>query len=143
MTNGEKMQIKELRQKGVGYTRISKILGISVNTVRSYCRRNGLMEEDIKIDRSPTSIDPKLHYCKYCGVPVEQNPGRKEKLFCSDKCRMKWWNSHPEKVDRKAMYEFTCQYCGKSFTAYGNSKRKYCCTSCFQVDRKGGGSDGE
>ena len=142
MTDGQKTQIQELRKKGVGYTRISKILDLSVNTVRSYCRRNGLMMEELRAE-TETVDEQKLHYCKCCGVPVEQNPGRKTKLFCSDECRLKWWNSHPDMVNRKAVYEFTCLHCKKPFTAYGNSKRKYCCNACYVADRFGGGSDEE
>ncbi len=132
MTDGQKMQIKELRAKGVGYTRISKILQLSVNTVRSYCRRNKLT----------TKQPSNLHYCKCCGMPVEQNPGRKEKLFCSDKCRNNWWNAHQDQVNRKAIYTFTCLHCKKSFTAYGNAKRKYCCNACYIAERFGGYHDG-
>lgn len=55
----------------------------------------------------------------------------KEKIFCSDNCRMKWWNSHQELVNRKAEYVFVCRNCGKLFTAYGNKERKYCSHSCY------------
>ncbi|MCD7944291.1 MAG: hypothetical protein LUH43_05310 [Clostridia bacterium] len=72
------------------------------------------MLEEIKIENQPIS-EQKLHYCKCCGMPVEQTPGRKAKLFCSDECRLKWWNSHPDMVNRKAVYEFICLHCKKSF----------------------------
>ena len=71
-------------------------------------------------------------------MPVKQNPGRKKKRFCSDSCRMKWWNSHMDKVKRKAIYEFTCLHCGRTFTAYGNSGRKYCSHDCYIEERFGG-----
>ena len=29
--------------------------------------------------------------CEYCGIRIEQEPGRKAKKFCSDKCRTAWW----------------------------------------------------
>ena len=42
MTNGEKVQIVQMRKRGLGYTEIARSLGMSVNTVKSYCQRNGL-----------------------------------------------------------------------------------------------------
>jgi endogenous inhibitor of DNA gyrase (YacG/DUF329 family) len=72
---------------------------------------------------------------------VAQNSGRKEKKFCSDKCRMTWWNRHLDKVKRKAVYEYICPHCGKPFTVYGNSHRKYCSHECYVADRFGGGQD--
>lgn len=51
--------------------------------------------------------------------------------------RQSWWNAHPELVNRKAVYEFTCAYCGKRFSAYGNAHRKYCCHDCYIEGRYG------
>lgn len=42
MTNQQRNQIRTMRLQGAGYIKIGKILGISDNTVRSLCRRNGL-----------------------------------------------------------------------------------------------------
>lgn len=134
MTEAQKSAIKSMREYGFGYARIAKRLGMSVNTVRSYCRRNHLMSEDIQ-PVVPVEPGARKCFCKGCGVPVAQNPGRKAKLFCSDSCRTMWWNSHPELVNRKAYYNFTCKYCKKPFTAYGNSKRKYCSRACALADR--------
>lgn len=52
------------------------------------------------------------------------------KKFCSDRCRMKWWNSHLDQVQRKANYDFVCPVCKKPFTVYGNANRKYCSHEC-------------
>jgi endogenous inhibitor of DNA gyrase (YacG/DUF329 family) len=30
--------------------------------------------------------------CEFCGQSVRQSEHRKRKRFCSDKCRMSWWN---------------------------------------------------
>lgn len=69
--------------------------------------------------------------CEQCGKPIEQNPGRKRKRFCCDACRNKWWNAHLELVKRKAVYTYTCPACGKKFTVYGNSHRKFCSHACY------------
>ena len=65
---------------------------------------------------------------------ISDNTVRK---FCSDACRTAWWNSHPDCVDRKAVYAYTCAHCGKPFTAYGNKERKYCSRNCYISDRFG------
>lgn len=75
--------------------------------------------------------------CKACGKPIVQRAGIKELKFCSGTCRQSWWNSHPEMVNRKAVYEFTCACCGKPFSAYGNAHRKYCSHACYIEGRYG------
>ena len=42
-------------------------------------------------------------------------------------------------ISKKANYEFTCVRCHKTFTAYGNKGRKYCCHECYVADRYYGG----
>ena len=117
MTKAEIKKLNTLRWEGRSASEISAILGISVNTVRSHIHRHPEVE----------GCKP----CRNCGRPVVQHPGRKEKLFCSDKCRMEWWNSHREQVNKKAYYKLKCSYCGKEFESYGNKNRKYCCRQCY------------
>lgn len=119
MTDEQKQQITTMRRDGAGYGKIAVILGISINTVKSFCRRHNL------VTKKTTSV------CEQCGKPIEQNPGRKRKRFCCDACRNKWWNAHPELVKRKAVYTFTCLNCGKKFSVYGNSHRKFCSHTCY------------
>ncbi len=135
MTKEQKAIISSMRDKGVGYGTIARRLGISENTVKSYCRRRVQKKQTVQQD----NIE---HRCLYCGVPVKQNEGRKEKKFCSDKCRNKWWNSHLDMVDRRAIREITCANCGKTFTVYGNAPRKYCCHECY-IEHRFGGIDNE
>ena len=104
----QKEQIKVLRQRGMGYIRVAQALGISENTVKSFCRRNKLTGQ-VKQEKLAE------HFCFYCGTAVTQNPGRKEKKFCSNKCRMKWWNAHFDKLNKKTMYPYTCPHCSKAF----------------------------
>ena len=76
------------------------------------------------------------HTRPQCGKPVAQKEGRKEKKFCSDKCRTSWWNSHQSEINRKAYYTLVCQYCGKEFKSNGNQRRKFCCRECYANHRK-------
>ena len=130
MTKEQKAVVVSLRAKGLGYGSIAKETGISANTIKSFCRRQPAAE-----------TDKNEHRCQCCGAPVVQTPGRKEKKFCSDKCRRKWWNAHPDQVDRRAMHDVTCAGCGKVFTVYGRTGRKYCCHACYIEDRFGGGGN--
>ncbi len=140
MTEEQKVQITKLRANGYGYIRIAQVLGVSENTVKSFCRRNNLAGmAAVEATKTQIRADDGIHLCMCCGLSVEQNPGRKEKKFCSDKCRMKWWNINLDKVKRKAVYEYICPHCGKSFTVYGNSHRKYCSHECYVAARFGGG----
>ncbi|MBR2418504.1 MAG: RNA polymerase subunit sigma-70 [Clostridia bacterium] len=122
MTIQDKTAINEMRLKGYKPSAIAAVLGIPPGTVRSY------------IHRHPDMPNTKL--CKHCGKPVPQNIGHKEKKFCSDKCRMAWWNSHQDSVNRKAYYNLTCKHCGKEFESYGNKNRKYCSRECYLAARQ-------
>lgn len=118
--------IQALRQAGYSYQQIADQLRLSVNTVKSYCRRNGLGGIQAK--------DEVQRICIQCHQPVE---GHSNKRFCCDDCRQSWWNSHLDRVNRKAYYDFTCKACHKEFQAYGNKERVYCCHQCYINDRFG------
>ena len=136
MTDTQKKEIGNLREAGYGYKKIAEQMGLSENTVKTYCRRHGLGgNRATKVNAENKGV------CLSCGLLVEQKPGRKEKKFCSDKCRNKWWNAHLDLVKRKAVYEYECPHCKKTFTAYGNAHRKYCSHECYIADRFGGGVD--
>ena len=136
MTEQQKTQTIRLRGEGFGYARIAAMLGISDNTVKSFCRRSGLTG-NTGFEHKDAE---KEHFCQQCGLPVRQNPGRKEKKFCCDRCRNLYWNSHLDQVKRKAIYSYECACCHKPFTAYGNANRKYCSHECYVMDRFGGGA---
>ena len=126
MNQQQKEKIIKMRRDGFSYSRISKALGISENTVKSFCRRNNLGSANKESFFQRDGI-----LCRQCKTPLTQIAGVKQKRFCSDKCRMAWWNDHPEAVNRKAIYAFTCPICGRDFESYGNKKRKYCSRTCY------------
>jgi endogenous inhibitor of DNA gyrase (YacG/DUF329 family) len=132
MNTLQKDRIIFLRKTGVGYGKIATELNLSLNTVKSFCRRNNL-------NIAPETQNSDL--CVNCSTPLKHTDGAKKRRFCSNKCRTEWWNSHPEQVKQKAVYTFTCPHCKKSFTAYGNSHRKYCSHSCYISARFGGVGD--
>ena len=75
MTEEQKAQARRLRAEGFGYSRIAAILGVPDNTVKSYCRRQGLTGS-MGFEQRDAAQE---HFYLQCGLPVRQNPGRKEK----------------------------------------------------------------
>lgn len=76
--------IKQMRLNGATPTEIARNLNLSVNTIKSHIRRHPEISATGK--------------CLFCGVPVVQPEGRKRKKFCSDRCRISYWN-HRRKED--------------------------------------------
>lgn len=101
MNDMQKSKIINMRVEGFGYRLIAKELDISENTIKSFCRRNNLTRSE-QIVSTPMPKHPiEKVLCKNCGKVVPQNDKRKKKQFCSEKCRMTWWNSHREEVHHK------------------------------------------
>ena len=138
MDGFQKEQIRNLRREGMSYAKIAKQVDVSRDAVISFCRRNGLQEIKKPI---PVVNTDAADVCRECGKPLIQVDGMKKRVFCSKECRVKWWKEHPERLNQKAVYQYTCPHCGKPFSAYGNSKRKYCSHACYISDRFGGGAD--
>ena len=134
MTEQEKNMIAAYREEGLSYTAISNIMDLSVNSIKTYCRRHALGGVRISMQKD----NKESSGCECCGRDVKQLTGRKKKRFCSDRCRNKWWNSHLDLVKRKANYEYECPACHKTFVVYGNASRKYCSHECYIEDRFGG-----
>lgn len=122
MTDEDMGRISSLKRQGRSAAVIAEELHLPVNTVKSYLRRH------------PGTSDARI--CPKCGKTVIQNKGRKEKRFCSDRCRMGWWNAHQEELDKKAYYTLVCQQCGKEFVSYGNQRRKFCSRECYGKHRR-------
>ena len=94
MNTDQKTRITRLRSEGASYNQIAQELGISKNTVSTFCRRNGLTGDTA--ESAPSTVT--THTCKNCGKEIIQYPGRKEKKFCSDACRNRWWKARYEQV---------------------------------------------
>lgn len=138
MDDFQRKQMRKLRSEGLGYQSIGKIVGLSRDSVRNYCKRNpellGYRNAVTKMMKDQASGLPCCLHCKETFIP--KGTGRPKK-FCSDACRRYWWQNHPELHQKQntAYYELTCQHCGKSFLSYGNANRKFCSHSCYIQSR--------
>ena len=135
MTEEQKSEIMLLRRQGVGYKRIAAIMEISVETVKSYCRRN-FEENAIKAEvsmRNAFSADKSGSFspCKHCGSPLQQTPGKRRREFCGSVCRAAYWRAHPKTVRFQH-----CAGCG-TLLSMGSVSRKYCSHACYIRHRFG------
>lgn len=137
MNNYEKGKIKELRLKGMGYKGIANLLGLTRDSVRGFCKRNGLEGDSCVVALNLEEKIKRNILCLCCEKPIKQNNQGRTRRFCSNKCRYKWWNENQDKRNKKetAIYKYTCPYCEKEFDVYGNKKRKYCSHNCYIKDR--------
>ena len=109
MTEQQKNMIHNLREQNFSYVAIAKAMILTVSTVKSYCQRNGLAgnrKESFKYQADNLKALPT--FCRCCGSQIFQKEKVKRRIFCSDECRVTWWNSHLEQVKhrntRRQMY---------------------------------------
>lgn len=126
MTDREQAEALRMVRAGVGYKKIATQLGLSANTVKSFCRKATAGMENTENDT----------VCMNCGKAIVQLPHRKKKMFCSDRCRMQWWNSHRDQVLHRTSFKVTCRFCGKEFESYGKKPRVYCSRECYDTARR-------
>jgi len=123
MTSAQKDIIMKLRHRNKGYSEIATQLGVSVNTVKSYCYRSGL---------STTQLKETAFFCQNCGRAITEPSKTRPRKFCCTKCKQAWWNKH--RLERKSskICVFVCTSCGRRFYDYTHSNRKYCSLACYQ-----------
>ena len=124
MTITEKKQLIELKDAGLGYKRIAACTGLPIGTVKTFFRRQ------VARDASTGLV------CQQCGGPIEAGRVKRERKFCSDQCRMRWWSAHPEQMNRRSGRKLICPWCKKVFIVYGEKKRVYCSRECYSAARK-------
>ena len=76
MNGLQKERIALLRAEGKSYTKIADTLGLSINTVKSYCRRNNLGGNATIMSDSVDGT-----FCCQCGVPLNQTIGKKQTVL--------------------------------------------------------------
>jgi len=98
----DKYKVLTLRDRGLSYSQISEELGLSANTIKSYCHR----------------AKARRMACRNCGKPLIQIKKQKPKTFCGSECRKYWWKNNSNKSNSKAVYQLGCRYCGRCFLSY-------------------------
>lgn len=131
MTTQEKQTLRTLRLSGLTFAEIAARTGMPVSTIKSYCYRHPVTAEP---------EIPTISGCPQCGAEIPKTKFRPRK-FCSDACRQKYWNTHPEQLARKTIVSITCKQCGKPFVDYPGRGRKFCCHACYIAARYGGGAN--
>ena len=124
MTQEQKILILHYREQHMTYRQIGEKLGLSPDTVKTFCRRNGAQA-------GKTAQGAECR-CRNCGAPVHPLPGRRERLFCSPACRTAYWRKH-NLLGKDPRY---CAGCGALLTG-GSASRKYCSHACYIRHRFG------
>lgn len=123
MTSSQKALLRELRRSGESYGQIAEALNVSENTVKSFCRREGILAAPESAPR-----------CSHCGKRMAPTARGTRRRFCSDACRYAWNFAH-RTLDETNAKSKRCACCGKPFFSYPSSDRKYCSRACYLRDR--------
>lgn len=123
MTNEQKQAICSMRDAGVPITSIAQQLSLSINTIKSFCKRNNVL--------SCKTTNEKIHFCLQCHKSITQAEHRKTKKFCSDKCRQLWWAENSTLIPRDSQIERICPVCKEHFLSYKSKHRIYCSRTCY------------
>ena len=125
MTDSQRILIDNLRLEGYGYSKIATEIGVSENTVKSYCRRS----------KTNSKAQENIAACEQCGKLIDMSK-RSARRFCSDACRNKWWNEHPK---TEMSYVTTCACCRRKIHMRRRNEKKFCSHACYIKSRYGGG----
>lgn len=123
MTNEQKQAICSMREAAVSFPAIAEQLGLSINTIKSYCKRHSI--------HSGAPSRGKILFCLQCHKEIPQAAHRKEKKFCSDKCRGLWWAENTALIPRDSQIERICPICKQHFLSYKSKHRIYCSRTCY------------
>ena len=139
MTEEQKLQIRKLRQQGLGYQAIGKMVNLTRDSVRSYCKNHGLQGVRLAVEMNTKERIKNGEACAYCAGPIKKAKTGRPARFCCETCRRNYWKTHRDegKKSEKATYTMECKYCHKIFESYGNKHRKYCCHAHYVLDRYG------
>ena len=128
MTELQKGELFKLRLQGLGWECISAQLSVPSSTLKTYCYRNGLSDNDLG----------EISECCFCHKPVAQKAKGRRRLFCNEKCRSAWRRVYHKL--KEPVYHHTCAGCGVTFDTVGNKSQRYCSMDCYRKNRFGGAS---
>lgn len=126
ITETEKRYIITHRAQGESFSKIAAALSRSESTVRSFYKRRQDTEDVLRPEVG------RLVTCKNCGREFVKTEKSAKRQFCSAKCRNDWCN----RQKREVPYNLICEHCGRTFTSFGNPRRRFCCRKCYENHRK-------
>lgn len=126
MTLQQRNTILALRETGTSMRKIAELLGLPLNTVKSFCYRS------TNARKEPEDVI----CCNYCGSIIKQKSNTTIRHFCDRHCYNKWWHSQNERG--RTVYHKKCLHCGKQFDVVSKKAQRYCSVSCYQAARKAG-----
>ena len=97
MNSLQKVQVEKMRTSGIGFKEISEKTNIPVSTIKSYCYKHSIQDITAESDAP---------LCPQCGQPVPKMRF-KPRRFCSDACRAKYWNQHPDEMKKRSVLSTT------------------------------------
>lgn len=97
MTEQQLERIAEFRHLNYSYSFIGEALDLSLNTVKSTCRRKGFSAEGC---RKTKAEKRSVRLCKNCRRILTED-GRIDRKFCSDACRYEWWKNNRKVIENK------------------------------------------
>jgi len=127
MSSDQRKRAQMLREEGRSYAEIAHAMKVPVGTVKSWLHR----VQGGKKDNCTPGI------CLRCGKRFPVVEGRKLKKFCSDSCRISWWSSNRDRINRKAEVCSVCRVCGRTYMSYPSQGKIYCSRRCYFEDRYG------
>ncbi len=129
MTNYQEKELIRLHEEGKSSKEIAAMMGIKPATVRSFFSRK-------KHRMYPDEDSSNRSLCECCHKPMPEQRYKRQRRFCSDLCRSRWWNAHRDKLNNADSHYITCGTCGVSFFSY--TPAKYCSRACYFTARKDG-----
>jgi len=130
MTDTQKQTVLEMRRQGSPHADIAGAVGLRESAIKSYCWRHNIKPGQ------PIPQKPNGYHCQNCGQRIVQEPKKKPKKFCNEKCRSNWWN-HNRRYFNSRLRISECAYCNKRFEKIGNSVQRFCSHTCYINSRFG------
>lgn len=132
LTLKQKEKVIELRNTGYSYNEIAKILIITRDQVRDFCRTKTAITMGL-IKTKYVGQTPKTHTCELCGSKyLKKESDINSDKYCSSKCK----SDAREKKKQEAILKKTkqCKKCGNDFVANSNLQ-EYCSKECRTITR--------
>ena len=109
-----KDDILTLREMGLSYAQIASELHLPLGSVKSVLSRAQVLYAN--------------DLCDQCNCLISDGRVRRNRRFCCDSCRAKWWMKHRRKT------QYLCKTCGMLFES--RKPAKYCSRECYYQSRR-------